>query len=759
MTLQAPSIPRLLRIATVSAYVAAVGAGAAPQPVDEALPLVGTGGHGHTYPGATVPFGYVQVSPDTRTGGWDACSGYHYSDANILGFSHTHLSGTGCADLGDLLIMPVTGKLDSPLEAKRFSSPFSHDMEAAQPGYYSVNLDKPGVRAELTATAHAAMHRYSWASSREGRLTSEEHLLLDLVHGLSSHPIEASLKVESSTRITGYRRTGGWAKDKAVFFVIESSQPFKGCGLEVDGKPLPTGTREAKGKNVRGHLDYRRVSANARHGRQLVLRVGLSPVSLDGAKKNLQTEIGSKDFEMVRSDARTAWDEYLSRITVESSDRNLRETFYSALYHTATAPTLYNDADGAYIGVDRKVHKRPGFNYYSTFSLWDTHRAEHPLMTLVQPGRVNDFVQSMLAFYQQSGDHALPMWPLACCETRCMIGYHSVPVIVDAYTKGFRGYDAELAFEAMKTTATAARNRQDLYQKLGFVPAETGKRTQATSRTLEFAYDDWCIAQMATALGKTDDAALFAKRAQNYTNVFDSATGFFRGKQADNSWREPFDPKDVSFDDYTEANAWQYTFGVPHDVPGLIKLYGGPKAFESKLDQLFNEDSVVGHYLIDVSGLIGQYAHGNEPCHHVAYLYALAGAQYKTAYRVRQIMLTQYENAPDGICGNDDCGQISAWYVWSAIGLYPVNPANGIYVIGSPLVEKATLHLDPKYYKGGDFTVIAHNVSRQNGYIKSAKLNGQPLERPWITHDEVARGGKLELEMDIQPNKAWGSKP
>jgi predicted alpha-1,2-mannosidase len=741
----------------VGACVAAGLAGAAPMPADEALPLVGTGGHGHTYPGATVPFGFVQVSPDTRTEGWDACSGYHYSDSSILGFSHTHLSGTGCPDLGDLLIMPVTGKIEGSLEAKRFRSPFSHDNELAQPGYYSVDLDKPGVHVELTATAHAAMHRYTWAPSREGRLTPENHLVLDLVHGLASKPIEGSLKIESKTTVTGYRRTGGWAKDKTVFFVIESSQPFKGCGLEVDGKPLPAGTREAKGKAVRGHLDYRSVSSNGTHGRQLVLRVGLSPVSLEGAKRNLQSEIGSKSFDTVRADAHTGWNEYLSRITIESSDRNLRETFYSALYHSATAPTLYNDADGSYIGVDRKVHERAGFNNYSTFSLWDTYRAEHPLMTLVQPGRVNDFVQSMLAFYQQSEPHALPMWPLACCETRCMIGYHSVPVIVDAYTKGFRGYDAELAFEAMKTTATAARNHQDQYQKLGYVPSETGKRNEAASRTIEFSFDDWCIAQMAKALGKTDDAALFAKRSENYKNVFDPATGFFRGKKADGSWRGPFDPKDVSFDDYTEADGWQYTFGVQHDVPGMISLYGGQEAFESKLDQLFNEDSAVGHYLIDVSGLIGQYAHGNEPCHHVAYLYALAGAPYKTAYHVRQIMLTQYENAPDGICGNDDCGQISAWYVWSAIGLYPLNPASGIYVIGSPLVEKATLHLDPKYYKGGEFTIIAHNVSRQNGYIKSAKLNGQPLERPWITHEEIARGGKLEFEMDIQPNKAWGT--
>jgi predicted alpha-1,2-mannosidase len=758
MKLHTRLIYHFVHLASVSVCVAAGLAGAAPQPVDEALPLVGTGGHGHTYPGATVPFGFVQVSPDTRTEGWDACSGYHYSDSSILGFSHTHLSGTGCADLGDLLIVPVTGDVDSPLEAKRFQSPFSHATETALPGFYTVSLDKPRVQVALTATAHGAMHRYNFAPPPEQQPAKAQHLVLDLVYGLNSQALEACLKVESKTVVTGYRRSGGWANGKTVYFVIESSDPFSGFGLELDGKALPEGQAEAKGKNVRGHLDYSKTAVDAKGRLDIMLRVGLSPVSIEGAKRNLQTEIGTRSFDEIHEQARAAWNDYLSRITVESSDRNLRETFYSTLYHTATAPTMYNDADGTYMGQDHKVHERPGFNYYSTMSLWDTYRAEHPLMTLVQPGRVNDFVRSMLASYQQSEQHALPMWPLACCETWCMIGYHSAPVIADAYAKGFRGFDAELAFEAMMKTANDARNRQDLYQKFGYVPAETDKRTEATSRTLEFAYDDWCIAQMAKALGKTKDAAFFAKRAQSYKNVFDPATGFFRGKQADGSWRNPFDPKDVSFDDYTEANGWQYTFGVQHDVPGMISLYGGPKAFESKLDQLFSEDSAIGHYLIDVSGLIGQYAHGNEPCHHVAYLYALAGAQYKTAYHVRQIMLTQYENVPDGICGNDDCGQISAWYVWSAMGLYPVNPANGIYVIGSPLVEKATLHLDPKFYKGGEFAVIAHNVSRQNGYIQSAKLNGQPLERPWVTHEEIVRGGKLEFEMDIQPNKAWGTK-
>ena len=471
----------------------------------------------------------------------------------------------------------------------------------------------------------------------------------------------------------------------------------------------------------------------------------------------MQAEIPSWDFDAVRLAARNNWNEQLSRIKIESANLNIRQTFYSALYHTMTAPNLYNDADGSYRGPDGEVHTNSGFQYYSTFSLWDDFRAEHPLLSLVQPGRVDDFVQTLLAFYTQGPDKRLPMWVLAGSDTGTMIGYHAVPVIADAYAKGFRGFDAELAFNAMRDTAMNSRNRQDEYARQGYVSSENGKGWRGTARTLEFAYDDWCIAQMAAALGKTEDAALFNHRAQNFTNVFDPVTGFFRGKTAAGSFREPFDPKSFSPDDYAEANAWQYTFAVFHDVPGMIKLYGGNAAFIKKLDELFNQDSDIHRYIVDFSGLMGQYAHGNEPCHHVAYLYALAGAQYKTALRAHEIMLLQYDNTPAGICGNDDCGQMSAWYVWSAIGLYPLNPADGKYIIGSPLVEKATIQLDPKFYPGGTFTIIAHNASNQNIYVQSAKLNGEPMNRPWITHAEIVKGGTLELEMGILPNKNWGT--
>ena len=736
------------------ATLLSVPADCAPEPVDETLPLVGTGGHGHTYPGATVPFGFVQLSPDTRSKGWDACSGYHYSDSTIMGFSHTHLSGTGCADFGDLLVMPLTGSLNEtsgyqPLEAERFQSPFTHENEVVEPGYYRVWLDKYGILAELTATAHAGMHRYVFP------VTEKKHLLLDLVHGIGSKPVEASLVIENSNIVSGYRRSDGWANGKTIYFVIECSEPFSGFGLELNGLPVADGHAEVTGRNVRGHLDFPTTA------RQIVLRAGLSPTDIGEARKNLQSEIPSWDFGAVRQSARAKWKENLSRIRIESPDANIRQTFYAALYHTMTAPTLYNNADGSYRGPDLEIHPGAGFQYYSTFSLWDTFRAEHPLLTLIEPERVNDFIQSMLAFYQQSSVHALPVWPLASYETWCMNANHPIPVILNAYNKGFRGFDAGLAFQAMRETAMSGRRHQDEYQKFGYIPAENGQRNEASARTLELTYDDWCIAQMAKALGKKADAEFFARRAQNFTNVFDPAAGFFRGKTTAGAWREPFNPRDISFDDFTEGNAWQYAFAELQDVPAMIKLYGGEKKFISKLDLLFNDDSDMGYPISDVTGIIGQYAHGNEPCHHVAYLYALAGAQYKTAKRVRQIQLMEYDNTPEGICGNDDCGQMSAWYVWSVLGLYPVNPMDGIYVVGSPLVERATIQLDPKFFpgaRGGTFTIIAHDASRQNCYVQSVALNGNPLNRPWITHQEISQGGTLEFQMGLLPNKEWGTK-
>ncbi|MGH7941710.1 MAG: GH92 family glycosyl hydrolase [Limisphaerales bacterium] len=729
-----------------------------PLPVDDAWPMVGTAGHGHTYPGATVPFGFVQLSPDTRTAGWDACSGYNYADSRISGFSHTHLSGTGGADLGEVLIMPVTG----PLDKTNYASSFSHDNESAAPGFYRVHLDTYGIEAELTATAHCGMHRYTFPKSKQS------HVLIDLIHNIGERkPVWATIKVENNRLITGERQDRGWT-EKTIYFAIECSRPFKTFGIELNGKPLPPGQREAKGQNIRAHLDYR-----TRSNDQIILRVGLSPTSIVEARRNLRSEIPNWDFDAVCGAARNDWEQNLSRIQIECSNPGIRRAFYSALYHTMMAPTLYNNADGSYYGADKRAHPHAGFQDYSTFSIWDVYRAEMPLLIIDEPDRMNDFVQSLLAEYQQSPEHLLPLWPLANHDTGSMIAYHAVSIIYDAYARGFRGFDPERAYQAMRRTAMSGRLRQNEYQKNGYVPWEPPgppHSGEATSRTLEFAYDDWCVGQMAKALGKSADAQFFLKRSQNYRNVWDPATQFFRSRKPDGTWLEPFDPLQVARHTnvaqgyYTEADAWEYMFAVPQDVPGMIQLYGGNKAFIKKLDEFFDQDSILRDWRIDVTGLIGQYSQGNEPDQQCAYLYALAGAQYKTAARVRDIQLTQYDASPEGLCGNDDCGQVSAWYVWSALGLYPVNPASGIYVIGSPLVQKAVIHLDPKYYKGRTFTIIVHSdtqyapAARMDNYIQSATLNGQPLNRPWITHDEMADGGTLELTMGILPNTGWGTE-
>jgi predicted alpha-1,2-mannosidase len=750
----------VLRGLIVSSSLAAIFLRAASLPVDCAWPIIGTAGHGHTYPGATVPFGFVQLSPDTRTAGWDACSGYNYADSTISGFSHTHLSGTGGADLGEVLIMPVTGSLDKT----NYASNFSHDNELARPGYYRVHLDTYGIEAELTATAHCGMHRYTFPKSKDS------HILVDLMHNIGDRKTAgAALTVENGRLISGERQNRGWTQ-KTIYFAIECSRPFKNFGIEVDGQSLPAGTMSAKGKEIWAHLDYR-----TRSNDQIILRVGLSPTSVEEAKKNLRSEISGWDFDSVCAAAGNEWEQNLSRIEIDCSNPEFRRTFYSALYHTMMAPTLYNNADGSYGGADRQAHPFAGFRDYSTFSTWDVYRAEMPLLTIDEPDRVNDFVQSLLAEYQQSPQHLLPFWPLANFDTGSMIGYHAVSIIYDAYAKGFRGYDAALAYQAMRDTATSGRLRQDEYQKYGFVPwVQPGppRSGAATSRTLEFAYDDWCVGQMASALGKSGDAKLFLARSQNYRKVWDPATQFFRSPKPDGTWQEPFDPLQVARRNnvadgyYTEADAWEYMFAVPQDVPGLIGLYGGNEAFIKKLDAFFDQDSILHDWRIDVTGLIGQYSQGNEPDEQCAYLYALAGAQYKTAARVRQIQLTQYDPSPEGLDGNDDCGQVSAWYVWSALGLYPVNPASGIYVIGSPLVQKAVIHLDPKSYpaaKDGTFTIIVNSntqyapAARMDNYVQSATLDGQPLNRPWITQQELARGGTLELTMGVLPNVNWGT--
>ncbi|MCE5269173.1 MAG: GH92 family glycosyl hydrolase [Planctomycetaceae bacterium] len=729
---------------------AAANSTAAPKPIDCVNPMVGTSGHGHTYPGATAPFGMVQLSPDTRLDGWDGCSGYYYADKSILGFSHTHISGTGCADLGDIRFTPISGEMYPP-EKNGYHLPFSHDNEVAKVGYYSVTLTKPKVKAELTATEHAGMHRYTFPADKPA------HLVVDLIRAVGDAngdwtPIESSLVAESKRTFSGFRHSKGWAPDKTFYFVAELSQPCDGWTIETDGKAVANAP-QGRGKRVNAHFDFTRLE------KPLLIRVGISAVSVEAARKNLAAEISSWDFDGVVTKTRALWSDLLGKLDVQMADRAAMETFYTSLYHTALAPMMFNDADGAYRGIDRKTYSKPGFTYYSTFSLWDTFRAEHPLLTIYQPQRVNDFVNTMLAHYKQYGKHALPVWSLAGDETWCMIGNHAIPVIVDAYAKGFRGFDAEAAYAAMRDTVMQDRNCLGEYRKYGYIPtaAKKDEAKQSVSRTLEYAYDDSCVARMAAMLGKKDDAELFAKRAENWRNVFDRSVGFARGKTADGHWRDPFTPRELIWADYTEATGWQYTWFVPQNVPGLIEAMGGDEKYLAKLDGLFTASSEVLTASPDITGLIGQYAHGNEPCHHIAYLYNYAGAPSKTQARVREICRKFYNNTVEGCCGNDDCGQMSAWYVLTALGFYPVDPASGIYVIGSPVVNKAVINLDPKYHKGKTFTIIAENNSPQNVYIQSATLNGQPLTRSWLSHAELTAGGELILKMGSAPNPAWGS--
>jgi predicted alpha-1,2-mannosidase len=720
-------------------------ASAARHPVNEALPMVGTGGHGHAYPGAMVPFGMVQLSPDTPIEGWDGCSGYHYSDTAIRGFSHTHLAGTGVGCLGDILLMPTVGevKLSAGTPGNGYASRFSHANEVATPGYYRVILDDPKVTAELTATERCGFHRYAFPA------TDDAHFILDLVHGVGNRVVEATLKVENGTTISGSRISEGWGGRRAVYFVMEFSKPFESYGIDLDSKRLNKGQSIGRGRNLKAFFNYKTKTRE-----KILVKVGISGTSIDGARKNLTTEIAGWNFDRVRKAAVNQWKTLLDTVKIDTFDARIRNTFYANLYLCCQAPVLFNDVDGTYRGMDRRNHSGASFQNYTIFSLWDTYRAENPLLMLLQPQRVNDMVQSLVAEYQESGLHSTPVWPLWGNETWCMIGYHSVPVIVDAYLKGFRGFDPEVAYQAMRDTAMQDRNGLDTYKKLGYVASKQG--AQATSKTIEYAFDDWCLAKMAEALGHQEDAELFYRRSTNYRNHFDRTVGFFRGRRADGSWRSPFVANGLVGDEYTEADPWQYALAAQHDVPGMIELYGGEDGFVQKLDALFEADSTIQTDIPDITGLIGQYSHGNEPCHHLIYLYDYAGAPYKAQRRARQVMSTLYNDTPEGQCGNVDCGQMSAWYVFSALGFYPVNPDSGIYAIGSPLVNKATIKLDRKHFGGRTFTVLAENNGPENSYIQSATLNGKALLRPWITYQEVTGGGTLRFVMGAKPNPEWG---
>jgi predicted alpha-1,2-mannosidase len=722
----------------------------AKSPVDFVDPLIGTDAHGHVFPGATVPFGMVQLSPDTRDNGWDGCGGYHYSDSSILGFSHNHLTGTGCPDLGNILLMPTVGELKLTPGAKPgegYRARFSHDQETARPGYYEVMLPDYKVKVELTATARAGFHRYTFPAS------DAAHVVVDLQHGVGNKVREAELKIEDDHTASGFRRSDGWGGSKVYYFVMEFSRPFDSAGVAQGDKDVEG--KDTSGKETKGHFDFK-----TKAGEQIKVRVGLSTVSVEGARKNLHAEIPNWDFDAVAKAASKQWDQALGAVQVKTGDGHLERTFYTALYHSSLAPTLLSDVDGQFRGPDGQVHQADGYNYYTELSLWDTFRAENPLLTLVQPERVNDFVKTMLAHFTIFGHHTLPVWPEGGKETWCMIGNHAIPVIVDAYTKGFRDWDAHEALQDMISSTEVNREQLESYRTKGYIP--TGRGVQSVSKVLEYSYDDACIGRMAKMLGQQEVAEKYAKRSHNWENVFDPSTGFMRGRTADGSWVTPFDENainSINFNEYTEANAWQYNFFVLQDVPGLIAKLGGDDKFVARLDEMFDTKQTIPnlHSIPDVTGVIGMYSHGNEPDHHVAYLYNYAGQPWKTQARVRQVANSLYTDTPGGICGNDDCGQTSAWYVFSALGFYPVDPTSGAYILGSPLMDEMTLKLDSKHYHGHSFTIVAKNNSADNMYIQSATLNGKPFTKNWISQDEIAAGGKLVLVMGPTANKSFGS--
>lgn len=699
-------------------------------------PFIGTGGHGHTHPAATRPFGMVQVGPDTRMGGWDGSSGYHYSDTRIIGFSHTHLSGTGVPDYGDILLMPMAGAAyaNNGLDGTPgYSAPFTHLSETASPGYYAVILDGSDIRVELTATTRTAMHRYTFPAGREA------HIVIDLEH--RDEVIDALARLSGDRVVEGLRRSRSWAKDQQVFFSASFSRPFTRARLLLDGQER-RGARDARGKRVKVLLSFGVLNG------PLMVKVGLSPVGAEGARANIDAENPAWNFDATWRAADNEWEKELSKIRVSGGTAAQQRIFYTALYHALLTPNVAMDADGQYRGRDGQVHRANGFTYYTVFSLWDTYRALHPLLTIIDRARTRDFVQTFLRQFEQGG--RLPVWELAGNETDTMIGYHAVPVIADAWLKGIDDFDRDLAWRAMVHSADDDRFGVGSYIRQGFVPAD--RTAESASRTLEYAYDDWTIAQVAHRLGKKDEEERFLRRSQGWKHLFDPGTGFVRARQ-EGFWVEPFTPEEVNVH-YTEANAWQYSFYVPHDVTSLMQAQGGDAAFARKLDALFTVDSkTTGRDQPDITGLVGQYAHGNEPSHHMAYLYAFAGQPWKTQAMVRRLVDEMYKDAPDGLAGNEDCGQMSAWLVFSALGFYPVTPGAGEYVIGSPLFPEATMALE----NGRSFTVRARGASQANVYVQDATLNAQPLARSFLTHDEVANGGVLAFSMGPAPNTTWAA--
>ncbi|MFZ0734267.1 MAG: GH92 family glycosyl hydrolase [Candidatus Sulfotelmatobacter sp.] len=728
----------------------APSASSAEEPIKFVKIAIGTGGHGHTYPGATVPFGMVQLSPDTYNDGWDWCSGYHYSDSSIMGFSHTHLSGTGASDMLDFLLMPGTGPAKTMPGSRQnpgegYRSRFSHEEEIAEPGYYSVILRDYNIRAELSATERAGIHRYTFPQS------DTSHFILDLVHTYGNAEILwANLKIVGNDTIVGGRSVKGWASGREIHFAMQFSKPFREFQIISGEKPLET--REAKGNSLKCLVHF-----DTKEGETILVKTGLSGVSIEGAQRNLQSEIPAWNFDRVRSDAYSAWSKNLSKIRISTSNLRHKRIFYTALYHMMLAPTLFDDVDGNYRGMDDKVHQLPGgLHNYSTFSLWDTYRAAHPMYTIFQSERVPDFVNCIgrMALESPAG---VPIWPLQAKETFCMTGYHSSSVVAEAMTKDFKGIDFAKIYPAFKKRAMVDDYRGlGYYRKLGYIPCD--KEEESASKTMEYAYDDWAVAHLARAVGESEEAQLLLNRSKNYKNLFDSSTGFIRSRLENGDWAEPFTSTEMGYSkkwrDYTESDPWETTFTVQHDPAGLIGLFGSPHAFIEKLDTLFTTSSELpSDAPPDIAGMVGQYAHGNEPCHHMAYLYCYAGAAHKTQSRIRSLLDLEYDDQPDGLAGNEDCGQMSAWYVISSLGFYAVDPVSGNYVFGTPLFDHAEVDLG----NGKKLVVQAKRNSPGDPYIESVTLNGKPHSKLWFRHADIANGGTIVFTMSSKPNEQFGA--
>lgn len=672
-------------------------------------PYIGTGGHGHVFLGANVPFGAVQLGPTQITRGWDWCSGYHYSDSLIIGFGHMHLSGTGIGDLGDIAFLPT-------FDAKTYTERFSHDAEYVRPGYYTVRLADSKILVELTATQRAGMHRYTYP------LSSKQPLLkLNLKQGIGWDKMtKCQLTQENPTTVSGYRLSEGWAKDQRVYFVAEFSRAVKLQEMQADSVGVFSFDDATK---------------------PLLVRVGISAVSVDNAKANLKAEIKDWNFDRVAQEADAAWNDELGKIKVETPNLDDKTIFYTGLYHTMTAPSVFSDVNGQYRGSDGKIYQGDFVNY-TTLSLWDTYRAAHPLMTIIHPEKQRDIAQTFLHIFQQQGK--LPVWHLVGNETDCMVGNPGIPVLADIVLKGF-DVDKKAAYQAMRTSSLLDERSLDNLKKFGYIPWNRDSTFETVAKGLEYALADACVAKVAKLLGEKKDYQYFFNRSKSYKYYFDKKTGFMRG--VDNGkFREPFNPFHSSHrnDDYTEGNAWQYTWLVPHDVPGLIKLFGGKRPFVTKLDSLFTISGDLGENASpDISGLIGQYAHGNEPSHHILYMYNYVGQHDKTAEKVREVLKTMYHNDFDGLSGNEDVGQMSAWYILSSLGIYQVEPAGGRYMFGSPLFDKAVVNVG----KGKTFTIIAHNNSAKNVYVQQIKLNGRPYKKLYIDYKDIVSGGTLEFFM------------